>query len=310
MNILHMKYAVEVARMGSINRAAEALYIAQPNLSRCIRELESDLGVELFKRSTKGMVVTPEGETFIRYAKQVLNQIDEIEKLYKGENLKKQRFSISVPRASYIADAFAQFTRCIGDDPMEIYYMETNTQKAIKNLLSADYRLGVIRYAKEDDAYFQRMLEERGIVGELVTDFTYVLIMRRDSAMAGKEELYHSDLAPMIEISHGDPFVPAILSRETDRKPVPEEPQRSILLFERGSQFDLLCENPQTYMWVSPIPQKLLERYNLVQRSCMDVKRVYRDVLIWRKDYELTALDREFIAELMAAKQRMVRQLP
>ena len=310
MNILHMKYAVEVARIGSINRAAKALYIAQPNLSRCIRELESDLGVELFKRSPKGMVITPEGETFIRYAQQVLNQIDEIEKLYKGEVLKKQRFSISVPRASYIADAFVQFSRRIGDDPTEIYYMETNTQKAIKNLLSADYRLGIIRYAKEDDTYFQHMLEEKGLVGEIVTDFTYVLVMSKDNPIAEKDEVYNSDLASLIEISHGDPFVPAVFSREADRKPLPEEPRRSILLIERGGQFALLCENPQTYMWVSPIPERWIKSNNLVQRACKDIKRVYRDVLIRRKDYELTALDREFITELVAAERRMVRQLP
>ena len=85
MNILHMKYAVEVARIGSINKASEELYIAQPNLSRSIKELETDLGIQIFDRSPKGMVLTPEGEKFIRYARKVLNQIDEIEKIYKAK---------------------------------------------------------------------------------------------------------------------------------------------------------------------------------------------------------------------------------
>ena len=82
MNILQIKYAVEVARYGSINKAAEALYIAQPNLSRYIRELEADLGITIFKRTYRGMAPTPDGETFLHYAQQVLNQIDDIEKLY------------------------------------------------------------------------------------------------------------------------------------------------------------------------------------------------------------------------------------
>ena len=73
MNILQIKYAVEVARLGSINRAAEELYIAQPNLSRYIRELEGELGISIFKRTHRGMVPTPEGETFIRYAEQILD---------------------------------------------------------------------------------------------------------------------------------------------------------------------------------------------------------------------------------------------
>lgn len=75
MNILHMKYAVEVAKLGSLNKAAETLIIAQPNISRSIKELEADLGITIFNRSSKGMVLTPEGEEFIRYAKSILKQI-------------------------------------------------------------------------------------------------------------------------------------------------------------------------------------------------------------------------------------------
>ena len=65
MNILHMKYAVEVARHGSLNKAADALFIAQPNISRSIKELEANLGITIFDRSAKGMILTPEGEEFI-----------------------------------------------------------------------------------------------------------------------------------------------------------------------------------------------------------------------------------------------------
>ena len=71
MNILHMKYALEVAKCGSINKAAEVLLMNQPNLSRAIKELEASLGVEIFTRSAKGMVPTPEGETFLGYANKI-----------------------------------------------------------------------------------------------------------------------------------------------------------------------------------------------------------------------------------------------
>ena len=72
MNVLHMKYAVEIANAGSINKASEQLFIAQPNLSRAIKELESDLGITIFERSSKGIKTTPEGEEFIGYAKTIL----------------------------------------------------------------------------------------------------------------------------------------------------------------------------------------------------------------------------------------------
>ena len=85
MNLVHLKYAVEVARCGSINKAAENLYMGQPNLSRAIKELENSLGITIFQRSSKGMVLTPEGEGFIAYAQKILRQVDEIEELYKSE---------------------------------------------------------------------------------------------------------------------------------------------------------------------------------------------------------------------------------
>ena len=110
MNILHMKYAVEVAKAGSLNKAAQTLLIAQPNLSRSIKELESNLGITIFDRSAKGMMLTPEGQEFVGYAQSILRQIDQVENMYKDTSAPKQRFSISVPRASYISEAFARFS--------------------------------------------------------------------------------------------------------------------------------------------------------------------------------------------------------
>ena len=82
MNLLHMKYAVEIARTNSLNKAAETLYVGQSALSRAIKELETSLGVTLFERSSKGMTLTHDGEIFVYYAKSVLAQVDNIEMLF------------------------------------------------------------------------------------------------------------------------------------------------------------------------------------------------------------------------------------
>ena len=161
MNILHMKYAVEVAKVGSLNKAAETLLIAAPNVSRSIKELEADIGISIFERTTKGMELTPEGEEFINYAKGILNQIDEVESFYKKGSAKKQKFSISVPRACYISEAFAQFSKSLSKEAAEIFYKETNSQRTIRNMLEHDYKLGIIRYAENYDKYFKSMLEEK-----------------------------------------------------------------------------------------------------------------------------------------------------
>ena len=89
MNILHLKYAVEVAKLGSLSKAAEALLTAQPNISRSIKELEADLGITIFSRSAKGMMLTPEGEELISYAKSILKQIEQVELHYKNGKLCK-----------------------------------------------------------------------------------------------------------------------------------------------------------------------------------------------------------------------------
>lgn len=302
-----MKYAVEVARLGSLNKAAETLLIAQPNISRSIKELEADLGITIFNRSAKGMVLTPEGEEFISYAQSILRQIDEVEMLYKQGSPKKQKFSISVPRACYISDAFAKFSKSISEDPAEIFYKETNSQRTIQNVLNNDYKLGIIRYAENYDKFFKSMLEEKGLAYEMIAEFSYVLIMNRENPLALKSEISFDDLPPYIEIAHADPYVPSLPLSVVKKDELPDNIDRRIFIFERASQFDLLSENPDTFMWVSPASQKVLDRYGLVQKKCVDNKKTYKDILIYREGYKQSNLDRQFITELCESRRRYLK---
>lgn len=304
MNILHMKYAVEVAKVGSLNKASETLLVATPNISRSIKELEADIGISIFDRTAKGMGLTPEGEEFINYAKEILRQIDEVENLYKKGSVKKQKFSISVPRACYISEAFSEFSKSLSNDPAEIFYKETNSQRTIKNILNHDYKLGIIRYAENYDKYFKAMLEEKGLVYEMITEFSYSLIMSADSPLAQKEEITFDDLKGLIEIAHADPYVPSMPLSKVVKEELPDNIDRRIFIFERASQFDLLYKNPETFMWVSPAPDSLLKRYNLVQKKCIDNNKKYKDVLIYKNGYKLTKLDRQFITELCESKRK------
>ena len=303
MNILHVKYAIEVARLGSLSRAADTLLTAQPNISRSIKELESDLGITIFNRSAKGMELTPEGAEFISYATEMLKQIDELESFYKKGSPRRQRFSVSVPRACYISEAFAEFSKSIGKDSAEIFYKETNSERTIKNLIEGDYKLGIIRYAENYDKYFKEMLDEKGLVYEMVAEFTYSLLMSRDNPLAGKEEITFDDLAPYIEIAHADPYVPSLPLSKVVKEELPDNIDRRIFIFERASQFDILSENPETFMWVSPTSDKLLKRYGLVERKCVDNRRVYKDIFIYRKGYNLTKLDKNFITAVCDSKR-------
>ncbi len=304
MNILHMKYAVEVAKCGSLNKAAEMLLVAQPNISRSIKDLEADLGITIFHRSAKGMDLTPDGEVFIGYAQEILKQISQVESLYKDGSPKKQKFSISVPRACYISEAFVQFSKTISDDAAEIFYKETNSQRTIHNILNHDYKLGIIRYAANYDKYFKEMLDEKGLAYEMITEFSYLLMMSKQHALARRKHITFDDLSSYIEIAHADPYVPSLSLAKVVKEELPDNINRRIFIFERASQFDLLSENTQTFMWVSPTPQKLLDRYDLIQRACVDNQKIYKDVLIYRKGYQLSSLDQQFIEALMTSKEK------
>ena len=240
----------------------------------------------------------------MNYAKRILSQIDEVEQLYKGDLPRKQQFSISVPRASYIAEAFAEFSKSLTKDGAELFYKETNTSRTIKNILEHDYKLGILRYADTYDVHFKAMLEEKNLSYELVTEFTYRLVMSKDHPLASKDEVTFDDLAQYIEVAHADPYVPSLPLSKVVKEELPDNIARRIFVFERASQFELLSRNPETFMWVSPIPQSLLDRYQLIEKNCFQNTKRYKDVLIYRNNYRLSVLDHQFITALCQTKRK------
>ncbi len=311
MNIVHLKYAVEIARTKSISKAAENLYMAQPNLSRAVKELEEALGITIFKRTSKGITVTPEGEEFLRYAKRIISQVEEVEAIYQNGKKPKQRFSVSVPRASYIAKAFTEFSKNLSTDkPADIFYKETNSMRTINNIVKEDYNLGIIRYQSAFEKYFVSMFKEKKLTHEIITEFSYVLLVSKNSPLALCEKIEPSDLSDFIEISHADPYVPSLPMIDVKRAELSESVDKHIFVFERGSQFDLLEKVPTTFMWVSPIPEELLEKYNLVQLKCEGNGKVYKDILVYRNGYKLSELDKMFIDEVYKARKTLPDNQP
>ena len=309
MNILHMKYALEVAKAGSLTKASKVLFVAPPNISRSVKELEADLGIEIFIRTTKGVKLTPEGEEFIAFAQRILSQIEAQEQFYKNELPKVQRFSISVPRACYISEAFAEFTKSLKKNTAEVFYRETNAKHTIQDVANDDYNLGVIRYAANYDRYFKEMLEGSGITYELIAEFTYALIMSREHPLADKDDLTLADLKEYIEITKADSYVPEMSFAAQGEKNIASDVDRRIYIFERASGFDLLSTNTETFMWVSPTPQRILDRYNLVLKKCSENNRVYRDLLIYKKGYKLSQLDDIFMTNLIDSKRSAFKNL-
>lgn len=289
--------------MGSLSKAAESLLIAQPNISRSIKELEADLGITIFHRSAKGMSITPEGEEFISYAKGILAQIEQVERLYRRETPKKQQFSAAVPGSCYISDAFAAFSHQFAHDSAEIFYLETDTQHIMQQVSDRQYNLGIIRYADPFHTYVKTILEEKGLCYELVAEFSYVVILSQRNPLAQKNKLFADDLQPYIELTHRDPYIPTLPTVKAEEN-ISAHSERRIFVEERLAQLELLSENTETFLWHAPISETIMTRYGLTQRLCEDRVRAYKDVLIYREGYKLSALDKQFITELCRAKRK------
>ena len=302
MNLQHLKYAVEVARFQSISRAAEALYLNQPYLSRAIRELEGELGIEIFRRTSRGVIPTEQGEEFLARARGILDHVEEVEDLYKVKRKEILRFQVAVPIACYISQAFVAFARELtGRQMMKADYYETNAMTAIDRVADNQCNLAIIRYQDHFQDYFLRYLDSKDLICTPIWQFEYHLIMSRESPLADLEPVTAGDLEPLIEISHGDPAVPTLpvsVMLEMRRK---EQSRREIVVYERQSQFELLCDLPETYMWASPTPRRVLEMFPLIQKRCPMPENRYTDALIYRKGYRLAGEELLFLEKVREA---------
>ncbi len=308
MNLLHLKYAVEVARTRSITMAAENLYMGQPRLSRAIKELEDSLGIIIFRRTSKGIVPTPEGEIFLSHANRILDEVREVETLYNPSGKDKQRMNISIPRAGYLAHALKQL---VGEldltKEIEINYRETNSLKAINNILQNNYDLGIIRFATEYEPYFERFLSEKGLRSEDLWEFYPIALMSEEHMLARKVDLRFSDFVDCdcVQLGHGDPYVPSLPLAEVRKGEFPEQINKHLFIYERASGYEILSSIPTTFLLSSPMPENILKRYGLVQRRLQGRQRSYKDVLIWRENYKFTPLDQSFITEVKRVRDKV-----
>ena len=307
MNLLHLKYALEIAKTKSISKAAENLYIVQPNLSRAIKELEATLDITIFNRTSRGIVVTEEGEEFLQYAHKIVSQVEELKDIYNNKHRPKQRFSACVPRSCYISYAFSEFCKSINSDmPVEFYYKETNSMRSTLNVSKGECDLAIIRYQDTFDKYFQSMFIEKRFKAITLNEFKYALLISKNNPLSKKEKIYLKDLEYYIEVSHADPYVPSLPLIDIKKEELSEVTDKHIFVYERGSQFSILENVENSYMWVSPMPEGLCEKYNLVQRHCEENDKKYCDVLVYREDYKLSELDNRFIDEVKKAKNKYI----
>ncbi|MBR6403397.1 MAG: LysR family transcriptional regulator [Eubacterium sp.] len=204
MTLQQLKYALSISESGSMNEAAKKLFISQPSLSGAIKELENELGFEIFLRSNRGIVITSEGEEFLGYARQVYNQYELLSNHY-FEKETKRKFSVSMQHYSFAVEAFVQVVKQYGMDKFEFAVHETRTDEVIENVKNFKSEIGVIYVNDFNEKVIHKLLSENSLeFHDLFTCDTFVYMWGKHP-LAKKKEISIEELSdyPVLSFDQG-----------------------------------------------------------------------------------------------------------
>lgn len=162
MTLQQLKYALTIADCGSMNEAAKQLFISQPSLSETMKELETEIGLDIFLRSNRGIVITPEGEEFLGYARQVTEQFGLLQSKYIDKKV-KEKFSISTQHYTFAVKAFVETVKQIGMEQYEFAVHETTTISVIENVKNFKSEIGVLYENDFNEKVLNKMFKENGL---------------------------------------------------------------------------------------------------------------------------------------------------
>ena len=279
MNITELRYLVAIRKWGSVSAAAKQLYAAQPNVSKALKNLEEEYGIRIFERSSTGMIPTEQGRHFIRQAERVLDEVDRLDLDARSRQSSCAELRVVLPHATYASYATVDFLQQMADSQqLRVHIRESGSMEALDHVLRRGYHLALLRYAEEDEDYYHRYCDRHGLHREPVMEFEYRLLTNREGPLAKCEVTDITQLNSYMEVLHGDFQLPG---GEDSGLRWHTNPNRRIHVYERCSQFSILQNLPNAYMWASPMPRRALEQYHLVLRKCPAQRQRMKDVLVY-----------------------------
>ena len=162
MTLQQLKYVIAIADSGSVNAASKRLYVSQPSLSSAVKDLEEEVGFEVFRRSNRGVIITAQGEEFLNYARQVCAQFALLEERFVSGQSKK-KFSVSAQHYTFAVSAFAELVRKVGMEEYEFSMLETRTYECIENVRDYKSELGILYLDDFNREYITKLLEENNL---------------------------------------------------------------------------------------------------------------------------------------------------
>ena len=238
MTLQQLKYVITVAETGTITEAAEKLYISQPSLTNAIHELEKEMNIQIFNRTNKGISISKEGEVFLGYARQVLEQVVILEDKYKGSGGGKKQFCVSTQHYSFAVNAFVDLIKKYGQDEYDFSLRETQTYEIIEDVAKMKSEIGILFLNSFNEAVINKILKSHELeFHQLFVAKPHVFISR-NHPLAGKTMITNEELEPYpyMSFEQGEHnsfyFSEEIFS--------PSERKKNIRVRDRATLFNLL----------------------------------------------------------------------
>ena len=238
MTLQQLKYVITVAETGTITEAAEKLYISQPSLTNAIHELEKEMNIQIFNRTNKGISISKEGEVFLGYARQVLEQVVILEDKYKGSGGGKKQFCVSTQHYSFAVNAFVDLIKKYGQDEYDFSLRETQTYEIIEDVAKMKSEIGILFLNSFNEAVINKILKSHELeFHQLFVAKPHVFISR-NHPLAEKNMITNEELEPYpyLSFEQGEHnsfyFSEEIFS--------PSERKKNIRVRDRATLFNLL----------------------------------------------------------------------
>lgn len=206
MTLQQLKYVTTIANIGSISEAAKRLFVSQPSLTKAIKELEKEMGITIFDRTNKGTTVSKEGERFLGYARQVLEQAALLEEQYKSQSGGKKQFSVSTQHYSFAVNAFVELLKGAEIDQYDVSLRETQTYEIIDDVAHMKSEIGLLYYNDFNRPVLEKLIHTNELTfTELFTAHPHIFI-GKTHPLAHKEVVSMDELEeyPYISFEQGD----------------------------------------------------------------------------------------------------------
>jgi Transcriptional regulator len=238
MTLQQLKYTVTVAETGTITEAADRLYISQPSLTNAIHELEKEMHIQIFNRTNKGIHLSNEGEIFLGYARQVLEQAAILEDKYKGSGGGKKQFCVSTQHYSFAVNAFIDLVQAYGQEEYDFSIRETQTYEIIDDVAQMRSEIGILFLNDFNETVLCKILKSHDLVFyELFVAKPHIFISR-NHPLAGKNLITNEQLTPYPYLSfeqgeHNSFYFSEEIFSSSERK-------KNIRVRDRATLFNLL----------------------------------------------------------------------